>query len=271
MINFKLNNGNSIPAIGLGTYKTTGTETVAPAIKAAIDNNLTLIDTASMYQNEKEIGEAIKETSVNRNNLFITTKVWNADQGYSLTLKSFENSLKNLQTNYIDLYLIHWPVSGKFNDTWKALEYLYEQGVAKNIGVSNFHKHHLEKLFTTAKIRPLVNQVELHPYMNQQELREYCKQNDIIVEAWSPIAKGKVLQDELLNEIAKKYGKTAIQVTLRWEIQLGIITIPKSTKPERISQFSDIFDFELTNEEIKQICKLDKGLRLGPNPDDFNF
>lgn len=266
-----LNNNNSIPLLGLGTYRNTNYNEVLTSLKKAFEKEIFLIDTAEIYGNEALIGKAIKEIGIDRKKLFITSKVWNSEQGFDATLRSFEKSLKNLQTDYLDLYLIHWPVSDKFQQTWKALEKLYSENIVKNIGVSNFHIHHLETLLKTAKIIPAVNQIELHPYMQQKQLVNYCNSKKISVEAWSPLAKGKVADDSLLTEIGSKYGKNAVQVTLRWIMQNNIIAIPKSSKPERIEEFADIFDFELDEDEMRQISRLDKDLRIGPDPDNFNF
>ncbi len=266
---YTLNNENKIPALGLGTYKNTDKEEVVTAVKTAIQNGVQLIDTAEFYSNENYIGSAISDFK--RDDLFITTKVWNSEQGYDSTLRSFERSLNNLKTDYLDLYLIHWPKEDKMKDTWKAFEKLYEQGVAKNIGVSNFHKHHLEKLFVNANFKPVVNQIELHPYFSQLKLREFCNKNNILIESWSPIAKGRVAEDSVLKKIGEKYDKTAVQITVRWHIQLGFITIPKSVKPERIIKSIDVFDFELTDEDMKKINDLNKNERLGPDPDNFDF
>jgi methylglyoxal/glyoxal reductase len=271
MKNIKLNNGNSIPVLGLGTYKNTNQKEITNSIKSAYENGIKHIDTAEVYFNEPIIGKAIRELNIDRKELFITSKVWNSDQGYDSTLKAFEHTVNNLQTDYLDLYLIHWAVEDKFIDTWKAMERLYKQGVIKNIGVSNFQKHHLETLFDNTTIIPAVNQIELHPYMIQKELRNFCNQHNIIIESWSPIAKGAVTKDKILQNIGKKYGKSAVQVTLRWHFQLGLVTIPKSTNSERIAQSADVFDFELSESEMNEICNLNKNTRFGPDPDNFNF
>ena len=267
----ELNNGNKMPALGLGTYRNTNQQKITNSIKTAYNNGLRLIDTAEIYGNEKQIGNAIKKLNIKREELFITSKVWNSEQGFDSTINSFKRSLENLQTDYLDLYLIHWPSSDKFIDTWKAMEQLYEQGLIKNIGVSNFHKSHLEELLETAKIIPAVNQIELHPYLIQKELSKLCKQKNIIVESWSPIAKGKVADDFNLLKIAYTHGKSQVQITLRWHLQNGFIAIPKSAKPEHIAEFSNIFDFKLTDKEMEIISNLNKNSRVGPNPDTFNF
>ncbi|MBN2662476.1 MAG: aldo/keto reductase [Bacteroidales bacterium] len=272
MLHFTLNNQNKIPSLGLGTYKITKPSDVDNAIESALKNNFTLIDTAEIYANEQEIGNSLKKFGAKRYNLFITSKVWNSEQGYETTLRSFERTLKKLQTDYLDLYLIHWPKEkSTMLETWRAMEKLYNDGRVKNIGVSNFHVHHLEQLFKTATVIPAVNQIELHPYLTQKSLTEFCKKNDIVVEAWSPIAKGSVANDSLLQEIGKKHNKTAVQVVLRWHIQRGLIAIPKSTNTSRITQSIDIFDFELSADEMNQICGLNKNMRVGPDPDNFNF
>lgn len=272
MLHFTLNNQNKIPCLGLGTYKITKPSEVDNAIEAALKNNFILIDTAEIYGNEQEIGNSLKKFEAKRNNLFITSKVWNSEQGYETTLRSFERTLKKLQTDYLDLYLIHWPKQvASMTETWRALEKLYSEGVVKNIGVSNFHEHHLKQLFKTAKITPAVNQIELHPYLTQKSLTEFCKKNDIVVESWSPIAKGGVANEKLLEEIGKKHNKTAVQVVLCWHIQRGLVPIPKSSKPNRIAENINIFDFELSADEMNQICGLNKNMRVGPDPDNFNF
>ncbi len=271
MISYTLNNGNSIPSLGLGTYKNNQQNDVTETIKTALKNDYSLIDTAEIYGNETEIGNAISTCKSDRNKFFLTSKVWNTKQGYDNTLRSFERSLKNLKTDYLDLYLIHWPFDENFTGTWKALEHLYEQKVAKNIGVCNFHQHHLEKLFAAANIIPAVNQIELHPYLQQNELRSFCKKHNISVQAWAPIAKGRVTNDTVLSKIGKKHNKNAVQVTLRWLFQNQIISIPKTTKTNRIIENIDIFNFKLSDDDMQQITKLDKDMRVGPDPDFFVF
>ena len=265
----KLNNGNKIPTLGFGTYKLTNQNEVTTAIHTAIDNGYILIDTAEVYGNERQIGKALQTHDSKRGDLFLTSKIWNTHQSYDATMKSFEKSLKYLQTDYLDLYLIHWPFSGDFLDTWKALENIYEQGLAKNIGVCNFHQHHLEKLFTNSNVIPAVNQIELQPYLSQNSLREFCNKHNIVVESWSPIAKGQVQNDNILEGIGKKHKKTATQITLRWHVQQGLIAIPKSANPSRIKQNIDIFDFKLSESEILEINNLNKNMHIGPNPDNF--
>lgn len=266
-----LNNGIKMPLFGLGVFKAEdGTET-ENAVKWAIDEGYKSIDTAKIYGNESSVGQGIKASGVAREDIFLTTKVWNSDQGYETTLEAFEKSLKLLETDYVDLYLIHWPVTGEIQATWKALEEIYESGRAKAIGVSNFHKQHIEKLLETANITPMVNQIELHPYLNQKELRAYCQSKGIVVEAWSPLARGEVLNDSVLKDIAKKHHKSVAQIVIRWDLQNGIVTIPKSVNQERIKQNAEVFDFELSLEEMTAINKLDKGYRSGTNPDTFEI
>ncbi len=260
-----LNNNLEIPLLGLGTYKLNSYDEVLNSLKIAYNQGVTLIDTAEMYGNEAEIGKAIKEIGITRNELFITTKIWNADSGYDVTMRTFEKSLKNLQTEYIDLYLIHWPRGYDFVDTWKAMENLYKQGVIKSIGVSNFYISHLNELLDKCEIVPAVNQIELHPYLQQQQLVDFCNKHTIAVEAWSPLAKGSVASDDVLNEIGKKYSKNAVQVTLRWLIQNNIIAIPKSSKSDRIKEFAEIFDFNLSDEDMQKISSLDIHNRIDLN------
>lgn len=246
---------------------------VVEAVKSAIELGYRHIDTASFYGNEEGVGKAIKESDIPREDLFITTKVWNDEQGYENTLEAFDRSLNKLGLDYIDLYLIHWPVPGKFTDTWKALEKLYKDGKVKAIGVSNFLPHHLEELMKDAEITPMVNQIELHPELHQQQTREFCAANGIQVEAWSPLAKGKYFDAPVLKELAEKYEKTPAQIILRWDFQNDIVAIPKSTNKDRQQQNADIFDFELTEEEIKRIdeLNLDEKGRTGPHPDEFDY
>ncbi|KFZ40833.1 MULTISPECIES: aldo/keto reductase [Thermoactinomyces] len=267
----KLANGVEMPRLGLGVWKAKDGEEVQNAVKAAIQTGYRLIDTAAVYKNEEGVGKAIKESGVSREDLFITTKVWNDDQGYESTLQAFEESRKKLGLEYIDLYLIHWPVKGKYKETWKALEKLYEDGLVKAIGVSNFQVHHLKDLLSDAKVKPMVNQVEFHPYLTQKELLSYCNEENIQLEAWSPLMQGEVVRVDVIKELAEKYGKTPAQIVLRWDLQHGVVTIPKSVKEHRIQENADVFDFELSREDMDKLDALNKNHRYGPDPDNFDF
>lgn len=266
----QLANGVKMPLLGLGVFKANGPDT-QQAVKWALEAGYRSIDTAAIYGNETEVGNALKECKVPREHLFITTKVWNTDQGYDTTIKAFEKSLKKLQLTYLDLYLIHWPVQDKYVDTWRALEMLYNEGKIKAIGVCNFQPHHLDTLIQASKIVPMVNQIELHPFLSQEEVRNYCKQHNIVVEAWSPLGRGKMLDNPQLKEIADRHKKSIAQIILRWDIQNDIVTIPKSVKQNRIIENADIFDFSLSPEEIKAINALNKNERIGEDPDHFKF
>ncbi|GLB58715.1 aldo/keto reductase [Cytobacillus sp. NCCP-133] len=266
-----LHNGVKMPQFGLGVYKVEEGQQVEDTVKDAINLGYRLIDTASFYENEEGVGKAIRESGVPREELFITTKVWNTDQGYEQTLAAFEKSLKKLELDYIDLYLIHWPVKEKYLETWRALEKLYKNGKVKAIGVSNFQIHHLQDIMENSSEKPVVNQVELHPRLTQEELRSFCDEHNIKVEAWSPIARGRVLDDPVIKEIADKYCKSAAQVILRWHIQNGVIVIPKSVHEERLKENADIYNFELSAEEMKHIDALNKNVRYGADPDNFEF
>lgn len=268
---FTLHNGVKMPGFGLGVYKTADGEEVINAIKYAVNAGYRAVDTAALYFNEDGVGEGIKQCGLPREEIFVTTKVWNSDQGYESTLAAFEKSRKKLDVDYIDLYLIHWPVKEKYKETWRAMEELYRSGKVRAIGVSNFHKHHLEDLMTTAEIKPMVNQIELHPMLSQVELRDYCQSQNIAVTAWSPLAKGRLMEEPVLVEIAKKHNKTVAQVILRWHIQNDVIVIPKSTHEHRIVENADIFDFVLNREDMQAINALNKNERLGQNPDHFHF
>ena len=264
-----LHNGVKMPYFGLGVYKVEEGNEVIESVKTALEVGYRAIDTAALYENEEGVGKAIKASGIPRKEIFVTTKVWNTDHGYEKTLKAFDKSISKLGLDYVDLYLIHWPGKDTFLDTWRALEKLYRDGCVRAIGVSNFKPHHLQTLMEHSEEKPVINQVELHPYFQQKELREFCKQHDIVVEAWSPLGRGQVLDDPVLAEIGKKYGKTPAQVTLRWHLQNDIVIIPKSVTPSRIKENADIFDFELTAEDMEQIDQLDKNTRLFKDPDLF--
>lgn len=267
-----LHNGVKMPWFGLGVFKMKEGEEAVSSVKAAIELGYRSIDTAAFYENETGVGQAILEVSVPREELFITTKVWNSNQGYETTLAAFDESIKKLGLDYLDLYLIHWPLpaKGKYKETWKALEKLYKDGKVRAIGVSNFNISHLEDLIADCEVVPMVNQVEYHPCLTQTELHEFCKKNQIQLEAWSPLMRGKLLGEPTLVEIAQKYQKSVAQIILRWDLQNEVVTIPKSVKPERIKENANIFDFALTAEEIAIINQLNENLRIGPNPDEFN-
>lgn len=267
----KLNNGVEMPWLGLGVFRSKDGEEVENAVKTALANGYLSIDTAAIYQNERGVGNAIKESGIPREAIFLTSKVWNSEQGYTTTLKAFEESLDKLQTGYLDLYLIHWPKGKKSVETWKALEELYEKGRIRAIGISNFLVHHLKGFIPECKIIPAVNQVEFHPELIQPELLGYCQNSGIQLEAWSPIMKGKVNDVPLIQELAVKYGKTPVQIVLRWDIQKAVVTIPKSVTPKRIISNANIFDFELNSKDMNRIDQLDQNKRIGFHPDEINF
>lgn len=266
-----LHNGVKMPWFGLGVYKVQEGEEALQSVKAALKAGYRSIDTAALYQNEESVGQAIKESGVPREELFITTKVWNTDQRNDSVLEAFEISLKKLGLDYVDLYLVHWPVKEKYRQTWKVLEKLYKEGRIRAIGVSNFKIHQLEDLISGAEVKPMVNQVELHPLLAQPELRNYCKKQGIQIEAWAPLGQGRLLEHPVLKEIAAKHNKSAAQVILRWDLQNEIVTIPKSVNESRIIENADIFDFALTIEDIEKINALNENKRFGADPDNFTF
>lgn len=268
---FKLHNGIDMPYLGLGTYQSDNDQEVIDAVQYALDFGYRHIDTASVYSNEEGVGKGIKASSVAREDVFVVSKVWNSDQGYKSTLNAFEASINRLDLDYLDLYLIHWPVKGEYKDTWRALEKLYREKRVRAIGVSNFMKHHLEGLLEDAKIVPMVNQMEFHPYIVQQDLLDFCVSKGIQYEGWSPFMQGKLFKLDICKELSEKYGKSPAQIILRWNLQKGVVAIPKSSKRERIASNADIFDFELSKEDILQLDSLDRGERIGPDPDNFDF
>ncbi|MBN3453597.1 aldo/keto reductase [Mycobacterium sp. DSM 3803] len=267
-----LNDGNSIPQVGLGVWQTPPEDTER-AVVAALQTGYRHIDTAAAYQNETETGRALAASGVPRDEVFLVTKLWNSDQGYDATLAAFDASIARLGVDYLDLYLIHWPVPAKnaYVDTFKAFAHLRDQGRIRSIGVSNFEPEHLKILIDTTGIVPAVNQIELHPLLPQQELREVHAQLGIATEAWSPLGQGSLLADPVVTGIAESLGKTPAQVLIRWHIQLGNIVIPKSVNPERIASNFDVFDFELSEQDLASIASLANGTRLGPDPRTFNF
>ncbi len=265
-----LNNGVKMPWLGLGVWQVDEGREVEHAVSAALRAGYRSIDTAAAYGNEVGVGKAIAASGVPREELFVTTKLWNAHHGYDATLRAHEDSLKKLGLDYVDLYLIHWPVKGKYLETWRAFETLYKEGRIRAIGTSNFQIHHLQDVLDKYPTVPAVNQVELHPLLTQKELRAFCAQHGIQVEAWSPLMQGH-LDQPALKKLADKYGKSPAQVVLRWDLQHGIVTIPKSVHENRIVANADVFDFELSPEDMAAIDALDKGHRFGPDPDNFNF
>lgn len=266
-----LHNGVEIPALGLGVYKVEEGSQIDETIKNALHIGYRLIDTASFYMNEEGVGRAIRASGIPREELFITTKVWNADQGYESTLKAYETSMEKLGLDYLDLYLVHWPVKGKYIETWRALEKLYKEGRVRAIGVSNFKIHHLEDLLLHSEEKPVVNQVELHPLLSQEDLREFCQLHGIKIEAWSPLSRGRFLDEPTLKKIADNHNKSTAQVILRWHLQNQIIAIPKSVTPSRLKENADIFDFELTQTEMEMIAALNQNQRFGADPDHIDF
>lgn len=266
----KLNNGILMPQLGLGVYQVAQGEEVEQAVTHALRAGYRHIDTASYYGNEEGVGKAIADSGIPREEIFVTTKLWNDDQGAESTKAALTASLERLGLEYVDLYLIHWPVPSKnqFLETWRAMEDLYNEGHARAIGVSNFKPHHLADLLDHSHIVPAVNQIELHPMMSQLDTREYCKEKGIAIESWSPLMQaGELLKHPIITEIADAHSKEPAQIVLRWHIQSGLIVIPKSVTPKRIESNIAVFDFKLSGEEMKQIDGLNQDHRIGPDPD----
>ena len=268
-----LNDGQKIPQVGLGVWQTPNDE-AAPAVKAALDAGYRHVDTAAIYENEDGVGEGIRQSGVARGDIFLTTKLWNTEQGYDQTMKAFDSSLKRLGTDYVDLYLIHWPSPhrGLFVDTWKAFVRLKEEGRAKSIGVSNFYPEHLEKIIAETGVVPVLNQIELHPDFQQKENRAFHDKHKIITQSWSPLGQGKLLSHPVITGIAEKLGRTPAQVIIRWHIQSGFVVIPKSVTPSRIAENFKVFDFQLSNDDMSALIALDdKNARIGPDPMTASF
>jgi 2,5-diketo-D-gluconate reductase A len=270
--NVRLNNGVSMPQLGFGVFQVPDDETEA-AVTTALEVGYRSIDTAAAYGNEAGVGAAIARSGIPRDELFVTTKLWNSEHGYDSTLRAFDNSLGLLGLEQLDLYLIHWPRPrvDKYVETWRALEKLLADGRTRAIGVSNFQPAHLRRVIDETGTVPAVNQIELHPYLTQREPRDVHAEHDIATEAWSPLAKGgDLLKEQVVTSLAEKYGRTAAQIVLRWHVQLGNVVIPKSVTPSRVRENFDLFDFELADDDVESISALDRGLRTGPDPDQFN-
>jgi len=266
-----LNDGRSIPQLGLGVYKATDAET-AEAVSFALQNGYRLIDTASMYLNEEGVGEGVRRSAIPREDVFVTTKVWHTENGYDSALRSFDESLERLGFDYVDLYMIHWPAPkvDRYVDTWRAFERIRSEGRARSIGVANFHPEHIERLIADTGVAPAMNQVELHPWLPQQSLRAFDSSHGVVTQAWSPLARGKVLGNEPLEALAAKHGKSPAQIVIRWHLQLGVSVIPKSVTPSRILENIDVFDFELDADDLAVIATLETGERTGVDPNDRN-
>lgn len=268
----RLNNDTTMPQLGFGVFQVPPEDT-ATAVRTALETGYRSLDTAAAYGNEEGVAEGIRAAGVPREELFITTKLWNSDHGYDAARRAFEASLDKLATDHVDLYLIHWPVpeQDKYVDSWRAFEKIYADGQARAIGVSNFHIPHLRRVMDSSETVPAVNQVELHPRLPQNELRAFHTEHAVATEAWSPLAQGGLLGERLLTNLADKYGKTAAQVVLRWHLQLGNVVIPKSVTPSRIAANFDVFDFELADDDMAAIGELDNGGRIGPDPETMNI
>ncbi|KRL22744.1 aldo/keto reductase [Lentilactobacillus kisonensis] len=263
----KFADGHTMPNQGLGVYKMTEERELIDSVKVAYDAGYRLFDTAQMYGNEAAVGKAIKELSVPRNEIFVTTKVAEANQGYDKVIASVEESLKKLQLDYVDLLLVHWPIHQHFFETWKAFEALKEQGLTKSIGTSNYGMVHLEYLATKANEMPVLNQLEVHPYLSQEAMINFDRKNHIVTQAWAPLGRGRIFEDPAILKIAKHHGKSAAQIILRWHLQRGDSFIPKSVHPERIKQNADIYDFKLTDEEMAWVDALNKNTRISQEPE----
>lgn len=267
----EMNDGRSIPVIGFGVWQVPD-DVVVDATLKALEVGYRHIDTAYLYLNERGVGEALRRSGLDRDDIFVTTKVWNTDHGYDETLRAFDTSTGLLGIDEVDLYLIHWPTPARdiYLDSWRALIRLREEGRARSIGVSNFHEAHLRKIIDETGVIPAINQIELHPWLPQAQMRDIDARLGIKTEAWSPLGSGRLIDDPVIGEVAAKHGKSPAQVMVRWSLQLGNIVLPKSVTPERIEQNIDVFDFELDDADMAAIASLESGRRTGPNPDEFN-
>ena len=267
-----LNNGVTIPQLGFGVFQIEPENTRA-AVRTALEIGYRHIDTAEMYGNEKEVGQAVRESGLARDEVFVTSKLSNGHHAYGDALAAFGRTMDDLGFEYLDLFLVHWPLPavGDYAETWKAMEEIYRSGRSKAIGVSNFNPHHLNRLFQETEVVPAVNQIEVHPYLAQDDVRAFGAEHSIATEAWSPIARGKVLGDPVITAIARRLERSPAQVTLRWHVQRGDIVFPKSVTRSRIEENFRLFDFELTPQDMAAITALDRGERVGPDPDTFNY
>jgi 2,5-diketo-D-gluconate reductase A len=269
-----LNNGVKIPQLGFGVFQIPPEETER-AVRTALDVGYRHIDTAEMYGNEKEVGAAVRASGLDRSEVFVTSKLNNAFHAHADALSAFDRTARDLDLEYVDLFLIHWPLPavGDFTETWRAMEEIYRSGRARAIGVSNFQPHHVRRLLEGGPdtVVPAVNQIEVHPYLTQDDVRAFDAEHGIVTEAWSPIAQGKVLDDPVIREVATRIGRTPAQVVLRWHIERGDVVFPKSVTPERIKENFELFDFELSDRDVAAISGQDRGERTGPNPDEFNW
>lgn len=276
---FKLRNGVEIPCVGFGTYLTPDGDTCVNSVKEALLAGYRHIDTAEFYANEESVGKALAESGISRDEVFVTTKLWNTNQGYDSALRHFEMSVKKLGLDTVDLYLIHWPMAKDFVadyprtllDTWRAFERLYEEGRVRAIGVCNCLKHHLKVIIDNSKVAPMVNQIEFHAGLVQKEAEEFSKQNGVVVEAWAPLCRGRAFGNTVLESIAAKHGKTQAQVLVRWCLDKGVLPLPKSVTPSRIRENINVFDFALSADEIAAIETIEGVGRIGSNPDDAKY
>ncbi|KOX22077.1 aldo/keto reductase [Nocardiopsis sp. NRRL B-16309] len=273
MQHVSLNDGHTMPQLGFGVWQVPDDQAQG-AVETALEAGYRSIDTARIYDNETGVGRAVAAAGIDRDELFLTTKLWNGDQGYDATLKAFDASLERLGLDHVDLYLIHWPLPARdlYVDTWRAMERIRSEGRARSIGVSNFTRSALDRLVAETEVVPVLNQIELHPYLNQADMRRADAEHGVLTEAWSPLGQGKgLLEDPVLTSLGAKHGKSAAQVVLRWHLQLGNVVIPKSVTPSRIRENIDVFDFELDAEDVDAISALDRGGRIGPDPATFDY